>query len=167
MKETIRQAVDSSIIMGLRVIFGSFLMGVIVFTVFSVILYFNQVADPDLVVPVESNATLLTYLALGYMILAIPISSILFKRFLKTHQKTDAYAIVANIRSAIMVRLAIFEGAALLAATGLLIGAMDGFLVENSNLWINLVPIGYFTLHIVANWPTTAKIVAIYEYHFV
>lgn len=167
MKETIRQSIDSTVLMGLRVIFGSFLMGVLVFTLFSVIMYFDQAGNPDLVVPVESNATLLTYLALGYMVVAIPVSSILFKRFLKTDQNSDAHVIIANIRSALLVRLAVFEGAALLAATGLLIASMDGFLVGNPNLWINLVPIGYFTLHIFANWPTASRIVSIYEYYFV
>lgn len=167
MKESVRQAIDSNVLMGLRVIFGSFLMGILVFTLFSVIMYFNQSSDPDLIVPVESNATLLTYLALGYMVIAIPVAPMLFRRFLKTDQKIDAHVIVANIRSAIMVRLAVFEGAALLAATALLIGAMDGFLVGNSNLWINLVPIGYFVLHIFANWPTESRLVSIYEYYFV
>ncbi len=166
MKETIRQSIDSTVLLGLRVIFGSFLMGVLVFTLFSVVMYLNQAGNPDLVVPVESNATLLTYLALGYMVVAIPVSSILFKRFLKIEQKSDANVIIANIRSALLVRLAVFEGAALLAATGLLIAAMDGFLVGNPNVWINLVPIAYFTLHIIANWPTVARMVSIYEYHF-
>ena len=74
--------------------------------------------------------------------------------------------IIAHIRSAMLVRLAVFEGAALLAATGLLLASMDGFLVGNPNLWINLVPIGYFTLHIFANWPTESRLVSIYEYYY-
>jgi hypothetical protein len=167
MKETIRQAIDSNVLMGLRVIFGSFLMGVLVFTLFSVIMYFDQAGNPDLEIPLESNATLLTYLALGFMVVTIPVSSILFKRFLKTDQKADALVVIANIRSAMLIRLALFEGAALFAATALLIASMDGFLVGNPNLWINLVPIGYFTLHIVANWPTEARIVSIYENYYI
>lgn len=166
MKDAVRQAVDQQVLLGLRVIFGSFLMGVYAFTIISVIMYFDKASDPDFVAPLESNATLLTYIALGYIVLAIPLSSMLFKRFLKTHIHENPHVIVANIRSAMLVRLAVFEGAALFAATGILIGALDGFLVENPIIWINLVPIAYFTLHILMNWPTTSKIVYTYENNF-
>ncbi len=166
MKDAVRQAVDPQVLLGLRVIFGSFLMGVYAFTLISVAMYFGKASDPDLVVPIESNATLLTYIALGYIVVSIPLSSVLFKRFLKKEINQNPHVIVANIRSAMLVRLAVFEGAALFAATGILIGAMDGYLVGNPVIWINLVPIAYFTLHILMNWPTATKMVYIYENHF-
>ena len=166
MKEQVNSAVDQNVVLGLRVIFFSFILGVYAFLLIAIFVYFGQKSDPDLVVPLTSNSYMITLIALGYMVMAIPLSAMLFKKVLKTEKNTDPHVIVANIRAAMLVRLAVFEGAALLAATGILLGSLDGYLVGNPIIWLNLVPIFYFTLHIIMNLPSKSRIVYIYESNF-
>lgn len=166
MIEQVNSAVNQNVVLGLRIIFFSFILGVFAFLLIAIFVYFGQKSNPDLVVPLTSNSYMITLIALGYMVLAIPLSAMLFKKFLKTEKNTDPYVIVANIRAAMLVRLAIFEGAALLAATGILLGSLDGYLVGNPIVWLNLVPIFYFTLHIIMNLPSKSRIVYIYESNF-
>lgn len=167
MKEQVKQAVDHNVVLGLRVIFFSFLLGVYAFLLIALFVYFGQKNDPNVVVPLTSNAYMITLVALGYMVIAIPLSGVLFKKFLKTDRNTDPQVIVANIRAAMLVRLAVFEGAALLAATGILLGSLDGYLIGNPIVWLNLVPIFYFTLHIIMNLPSQSRIAYIYESNFI
>lgn len=166
MKEQVSNAIDNNVVLGMRVIFGSFLLGVYAFLLVALIVYFGQKSDSHFVIPIESNSTLITYLALGSMILAIPLSGPLFKRFLKTDRAQEPISIVANIRSAILVRLALFEVSALLAATAILVAALDGYLIGNPLLWINLIPVAYFTLHIITNFPSKSSIEQVFEEYY-
>jgi divalent metal cation (Fe/Co/Zn/Cd) transporter len=165
MRSQVEQSIDPSLVLGMQIIFGSFLMGVLIFLGLSVFIHFSQDAPSE--IPLESIASPLTIFTLGYMLFAIPISGILFKKLLKPEQKSNSETILANIRSAMLVRVAVFELAALFAATAIFIAVLDGYLLGNNMIWLNLVPLAYFTLHIVMNFPTKHRIMVIYDENFV
>lgn len=164
MRSQVEQTIDDTLVLGLRVIFGSFLMGVLIFLGLSVLMHFTQ--EPPLDIPLESVSNTITIFTLAYMLFAIPISGILFKKLLKVDQKSNPTTILANIRTAMLARVAIFELAALFAATAIFIAVLDGYILGNAMIWLNLVPLAYFTLHIAMNFPSKQRILTIYDENF-
>jgi divalent metal cation (Fe/Co/Zn/Cd) transporter len=164
MRSQVEQTIDQTLILGLRVIFGSFLMGVLIFLGLSVVMHLTQ--EPPAEIPLESVSSPITIFTLAYMLFAIPISGIVFKKLLKVEKKSNPTTILANIRTAMLARVAIFELAALFAATAIFIAVLDGYILGNSMIWLNLVPLAYFTLHIAMNFPSKQGILTIYDENY-
>jgi len=165
MRSQVEQTIDQTLVLGMRVIFGSFLMGVLIFLGLSVVMHLTQ--EPPIEIPLESVSNTITIFTLAYMLFAIPISGIVFKKLLKVEQKSNPTTILANIRTAMLARVAIFELAALFAATAIFIAVLDGYLIGNPLIWLNLVPLAYFTLHIAMNFPSKQRIMTIYDENFI
>jgi hypothetical protein len=163
---TIAQNVDKNTLLGMRIISLSFVGGVVMFLAITVLFYFMEKPETLNEVALTSIASTLTIVTFAYLIVAIPLSVLLFKKTLKTHKRDNPTVLIGNIRSAMLVRLAILEGGALLALVTILLAVMDGYIYASPIVWINLVPVAYFALHVFANFPTVDRIAGIYSSYF-
>lgn len=162
----IEKAVDNDAVKGMQLIFGAFTAGMVIFLLTTLLLYFTGAGPDPEKAALESVAYTLTLVVLFFTVSTIPLSGILFSKILKLNNPTNARSIVDNIRSAMLVRIALFEGAALFGITTLFIGITDGYIQNSAALWLNLVPVAYFLLHVVTNFPTKDRVIEIYRANF-
>ena len=82
-------------------------------------------------------------------------------RISESDQKMKAEVILAALRSGLIVRLAMLEGAAVFGLTACLLGVMRGVLPGESVYWFNLVPIAVLFAYSFVNFPSKTKILNI------
>lgn len=161
--KTFSEGIDPQQILGMRIIFISFLMGVFALLGVTLIMYMMNAGDFEGNPTPESAAQWVTLATFALLVTSVPVSAILFKKFLKTDKKDSSALVFNNIRTASLVRIAFAEGVALLACVSILLAVMDGYIYTNPYIWLNLVPIAWFTLHVVANFPSRDRFINIFQ----
>ena len=127
------------------------------------------------VVATPSDASLIDILSmLNLVVLASAwfVGSFIFQKLLASGISSEiagndrtmkAEVILASLKSAMIVRLAMLEGSAVFSLTVCLLGVMRGVLPEESIYWFNLVPIAVLIGYSVSNFPSSGKILSILE----
>jgi hypothetical protein len=176
-RTTFSASVDDTQILGMRIIALSFLGGVLFLVAFALYMYSTNTLDPAITdgfsnqgtsegaVEGASTALVMTIVALGYFVVAIPLSGFLFRKMLKPGSSREPIVIVGHIRSAQLIRLAVLDGAALLGAVAVFVAAVEGDLHGSRILWSGLLPVAYFMLHVFTNLPSRDQVVGIYADH--
>jgi hypothetical protein len=82
-----------------------------------------------------------------------------------TGQKPDSLASIALglLRSAIILRLALFEGAAFFGITVCILAMINGVLDAEPAYWLNLGSLAVFTAFAVQTFPTKERLIAWFE----
>ncbi|MCC5926355.1 MAG: hypothetical protein JJU41_07310 [Bacteroidetes bacterium] len=166
-KNDIAAAIEPQINQGLTIIAASFLLGVLFMYGIGYFIHLSAEMPPADAFNDGHLARTLAQITLIYFAITIPVSRILFKKFAKPGAGIkDPYLVVNNIRTGMLVQLALIEGAALLGAVSFLMGALDGYTQVNPIMWGTFLPLAYMVFHIILILPPKNYIVKMYEEHF-
>jgi len=166
-KNDIAAAIEPQINQGLTIIALSFLMGVGFMYGIAYFMHLSAEIPPADAFNDGHLARTLAQLTLLYFAVSIPLGRFLFKKMAKPNAGiTDPYLVVNNIRTGMLVQLAIIEGAALLGAVSFLMGALDGYTHVNNLMWGTFLPLAYMAFHIILMLPPKNYILKMYEEHF-
>ena len=147
-----------------QVLYFALAMGVATFAGVVAFLYFSQsgeATDPD-----TSGLYFITlfhlFLALGLYV-AIPF---VYRTVLQQASKADVEAILTRIRTAEIVRLAMFEGAALFGLVACVIGTTSGAMAAQPIYWGNLFSTFVMLGFVALAFPTQDRLENIFRTYF-
>ena len=107
--------------------------------------------------------TMLTYVHLGYTLITIAAGSWIYqKMFLERTTFATAEAYLEQLRKSLIIRTALYEGAAFFGLVVIVISSMHGALSVMPSLWINLISTVLLMMHAFSNIPSTKKIIETY-----
>jgi hypothetical protein len=163
-------ALTKQVITVLQIIHAAMGISVLIFLMVVVLLAIANTAR----VPVQSEVNLIRTLTFADGIVAIVcylLGGYLFMTRFKVdrlraeaaHSQTPAGSAVALIRRALILRLVLFEAAALVGLAMLLLAAMSGVLGSDTLALLNGLPTLLFFLFLALNFPTRARITSIFN----
>jgi hypothetical protein len=165
-RSDIENAIEPQVSTGMMIISASFLMGVLFMYGIGYYMHLSAEIPPADAFNDGHIAHTLALVTLLYFAATIFAGRILFRKFLKTDKITDAFLVVNNIRTAMLVQLALFEGAALLGAVSFLMGALDGYTQVNSLMWGTFLPLLHMVFHVISVNPPKDFILKTFDTYF-
>jgi hypothetical protein len=165
-RNDIENAIEPQVSTGMIIISASFLMGVLFMYAIGYYVHLTAEVPPADAFNDGHFSRILAQVTLIYFAASIFAGRFLFRKLLKTDQATDPYLVVNNIRTAMLVQLALIEGAALLGAVSFLMGALDGYTQVNTVMWGTFLPLVYMAYHITIINPPASYIMKTYDTYF-
>jgi hypothetical protein len=164
-----RNSLAPEFVRSLAIVQGAIGGGILVFAL--VVLWMSTTSSPG---PVESSpvlALLMQILTLAHLVVAIvlfPLAHIIFARILSPERLRKAAqsgpgSVLSLMRTAIVVRLALYEAVAFFGLMVCLVGAIRGILAVEPIYWVNGISAAVMLLFIVRTFPTKERLVALYE----
>jgi hypothetical protein len=165
-RKDIETAIEPQVSTGMIIISGSFLMGVLFMYAIGYYMHTTvEIPAADAFNDGHISRTL-AQVTLLYFAASIFAGRILFRKFLKTDKAIDPYLVVNNIRTAMLVQLALIEGAALLGAVSFLMGALDGYTHVNTLMWATFLPLLHMVFHVIMINPPKDFILKTFDTYF-
>lgn len=162
--EAFSDALQDQDIRTIQIIHIALAMGVLLFTVVVFVLFLTVSSESE---PAGSELIwLLTILQLVVAGSIYFVARIVFKRQLAAVAASgtkDSLGYVGSIRTAMIVRLALLEGAALYGLVVCMLAVLNGAMNANPVYWINLAGVVAMLLFVSWNFPTRESIVEIYK----
>ncbi|WP_457651357.1 hypothetical protein [Rhodocaloribacter sp.] len=167
-REAFRAALTPAAVRTLQVIYLAIAMGVALFAVVVVALFAWQTGDVE---PTETQFSLVRFLTLAHVLVAATVylfaGALAYRKVLET-EAPDAGAnageeALKRIRTAEIVRLALFEGTAMLGLVTCLVSAIFGVLREAPVYWLNLFSTFVLLGFVGRNFPTADRLEAVFR----
>jgi len=142
-----------------RLILGALCFGAGSFLLMNIILYSITVPTSE---PSDSSiSNWMTIITLIFSFLSVPLARILFKKtLLSSLINTEPKQ---AIRTANITRLAVYEGAAFLGLTALILSIFSWNIYFNSVYWMNLLPVFFLFFYAKNEFPSREKYQDIYK----
>lgn len=165
-QKDIENAIAPQASMGMMIISASFLTGAVFMYAIGIFVHL-MAEEPSPGVFSEGHFShTLAMITMIYFAVAIVSGRILFHKLLKPGSTDNPHRIVANIRMAALIQLAVVEGAALLGAISFLMGSIDGYTQVNTMMWGTFLPLVYLAYHVAVINPPKSFILKTYETYF-
>lgn len=167
-REAFRAALTPAAVRTLQVIFITIATGVGLFAVVVVALFWSQTGEVE---PTETQVSLVRLLSLVHVLTAATVylfaGPLVYRKVLEK-EAPDAGAqgeqeVLKRIRTAEIVRLALFEGVAMLGLFACLMGAIFGVFREAPVYWLNLLSSFVLLGFVGRNFPTAARLEAVFR----
>lgn len=162
-KQDIANAIEPQINQAMMIISFSFLMGVIFMYGIGLFVHFTEDPAPLDAFNDGHISRTLAQVTLVFFAISIFLGRFMFRKFSKPGVGTDPGLVVNNLRTGMLVQLAVLEGAAILGAVSFLVGAIDGYTHVNSMMWGTFLPLAYMVFHIILITPPKAYMVRMWE----
>ncbi|WP_456426373.1 hypothetical protein [Rhodocaloribacter sp.] len=167
-REAFRAALTPAAVRTLQVIFITIATGVGLFAVVVVALFWSQTGEVE---PTETQVSLVRFLTLAHVLTAATVylfaGPLVYRKVLEK-EAPDAGAqggeeVLKRIRTAEIVRLALFEGVAMLGLFACLMGAIFGVFREAPVYWLNLLSSFVLLGFVGRNFPTADRLEAVFR----
>lgn len=160
-RHEIREALDESTVRGMQIMQLALTVGVVLFTAFTVgrSIFSPQSAVSGTGPPDAGLLRTLSTANVALLVGAVVFGHLLFRARISSGA-TDVAAAVAALRAAILLRLALLEGAALFGVAICFLATTSGPPADPA-IWLNLVSPAAFVLFSAATFPTRERLASI------
>jgi hypothetical protein len=167
-----RQSLGAGSVRSLAIVQGALGAGIFLFAV--IVLGISAAFSTRASEPPPGSALLMQILTLAHLAVAAvlyPLAHVLFGRILSGERLRKAAqggpgGVLSLMRTAILVRLAMYEWVAFIGLTVCLVGAIQGILEVQPVYWVNGVSAAVMLLFVVRTFPTKERLVVLYEERF-
>ncbi len=164
-REAFRAVLGAPEVRALQIIYLAIAGGVVLFAVVVAALYWWEA---EAVTPKASQISLVQLLSFAHVLVAATVylfaGAFIYRRMLTAGSEDEtAEAILGKIRTAEVVRLALYEGVAMLGLVTCLLGVLFGVLRQMPVYWLNLFSTFVLLGFVASNIPTAERIEGVFR----
>jgi hypothetical protein len=161
---TLQESLTPQTLRPLQIIYGAMIAGVTVFTIFVVMYHYFFASPADARHGIDTYTQILVWTTMLYTVGALAGGHFFYQQRLRSATRMETAAgVLITFRSALLIRIAAIEGAALLGAVVCFIASNNGSLRAHPDFWITLVPYLIFLLIAYISFPTKRFLLQLFE----